>query len=115
MSHATAAEVQARIDVSATPVYVVAQGRGLREPALKRVLDRVAGVSGGRAFYSDRIEQLDGAFAEIARGAREPVPARVRAGGRGARRGLAHDTRRGAGEEVLGARAAGVPRGGAGR
>jgi VWFA-related protein len=65
VSHATAAEVQSRIEVSATPVYVVAQGRGMREPALKRVLDRVAGVSGGRAFYSDRIEQLDGLFAEI--------------------------------------------------
>jgi VWFA-related protein len=66
VSHATVAEVQARIEVSATPVYVVAQGRGMREPALKRVLDGVAGVSGGRAFYSDRIEQLDGLFAEIA-------------------------------------------------
>jgi VWFA-related protein len=65
VSHATAAEVQSRIERSATPVYVVAQGRGMREPALKRVLDRVAGVSGGRAFYSDRIEQLDGIFAEI--------------------------------------------------
>jgi Ca-activated chloride channel homolog len=65
VSHASAAEVQARIEVSATPVFIVAQGRGMREPVLKRVLDRVAGVSGGRAFYSDRIEQLDGLFAEI--------------------------------------------------
>jgi VWFA-related protein len=65
VSHASAAEVQARIEVSATPVYIVAQGRGMREPVLKRVLDRVAGVSGGRAFYSDRIEQLDGLFAQI--------------------------------------------------
>jgi Ca-activated chloride channel homolog len=65
VSHASAADVQARIEVSATPVYIVAQGRGMREPALKRVLDRVAGVSGGRAFYSDRIEQLEGLFAEI--------------------------------------------------
>ena len=65
VSHATAAEVQSRIEVSATPVYIVAQGRGVREPALKRVLDRVADVSGGRAFYSDRIEQLEGLFAEI--------------------------------------------------
>jgi VWFA-related protein len=65
VSHASAAEVQSKIEVSATPVYVVAQGRGMREPALKRVLDRVAGVSGGRAFYSDRIEQLEGLFAEI--------------------------------------------------
>jgi VWFA-related protein len=65
VSHATASDVERRIEVSATPVYVVAQGKGMREPALKRVLDRVAGVSGGRAFYTDRIEQLGGVFSEI--------------------------------------------------
>jgi len=65
VSHATAQDVQKRIEVSASPVYVVAQGKGMREPGLKRVLDRVAGVSGGRAFYTDRVEELDGVFAEI--------------------------------------------------
>lgn len=65
VSHATAEDVQRRIEVSASPVYVVAQGRGMREPALKQVLDRVAGVSGGRAFFTDRVEELDGVFAEI--------------------------------------------------
>jgi VWFA-related protein len=65
VSHATAADVQARIEVSATPVYVIAQGKGMREQRLKQVLDRIAGVSGGRAFYTDRIEQLEGVFAEI--------------------------------------------------
>jgi VWFA-related protein len=66
VSHATSADVQRRVEVSASPVYVVAQGKGMREPALKRVLDRVAVVSGGRAFYTDRIEQLEDVFAEIA-------------------------------------------------
>jgi len=65
VSYATAEDVQRRIEVSATPVFVVAQGKGMREPALRRVLDRIAGVSGGRAFYTDRIEQLEGAFAAI--------------------------------------------------
>jgi VWFA-related protein len=65
VSHATAGDVQRRIEVSATPVYVVAQGKGMREPRLKQVLDRVAGVSGGRAFYTDRIGELDGVFSEI--------------------------------------------------
>jgi len=64
VSHGTAADVQARIEVSATPVYVIAQGKGMREQRLKQVLDRIAGVSGGRTFYTDRIEQL-GVFAEI--------------------------------------------------
>ena len=65
-SHATAQDVQRRIEVSAAPVYVVAQGKGMREPRLKGVLDRVAGVSGGRAFYTDGVDELDGVFSEIA-------------------------------------------------
>ena len=65
VSRVTAQDVQRRIEVSAAPVYVVAQGKGMREPGLKRLLDRFAGVSGGRAFYTDRVEELDGVFAEI--------------------------------------------------
>ena len=65
VSFATAADVQARIEVSATPVYVIAQGKGMREQRLKQVLDRIADVSGGRTFYTDRIEQLAGVFNEI--------------------------------------------------
>jgi Ca-activated chloride channel homolog len=65
VSHATADDVRRRIEVSAAPVYVVAQGKGMREAALKEVLDRVSAVSGGRAFYTDRVEELDGAFTEI--------------------------------------------------
>jgi len=65
LSHATASDVQARVEVSATPVYVIAQGKGMREQRLKQVLDRIAGVSGGRAFYTDRIDELEGVFAEI--------------------------------------------------
>jgi hypothetical protein len=64
-SHVTVDDIQRRIEVSATPVYVVAQGRGMREAGLKGVLDRVAGVSGGRAFYTDRVEELEGVFSEI--------------------------------------------------
>jgi VWFA-related protein len=65
VSHATAADVQARVERSATPVYVIAQGKGMREPVLKRTLDHICGVSGGRSFYTDRIEELEGVFAEI--------------------------------------------------
>jgi VWFA-related protein len=65
VSHATAQDVQRRIEVSASPVYVVAQGKGMREPGLKRVLDRLAGVSGGRAFYTDSVDELDSVFTEI--------------------------------------------------
>jgi Ca-activated chloride channel family protein len=65
VSHATSADVRARIEVSATPVYVIAQGKGMREQRLKQELDRVANVSGGRSFYTDSIDELDRVFAEI--------------------------------------------------
>lgn len=32
----------------------------------RETLDRIAAVGGGRAFYTDRIAELDGAFSEIA-------------------------------------------------
>ena len=37
----------------------------MREERLKQVLDRIADVSGGRTFYTDRIEQPEGVFNEI--------------------------------------------------
>lgn len=65
ISHATVEDVERRIEASATPVYVIAQGKGMREERLKRVLDRLAGISGGRAFYTEKIDELDGVFTEI--------------------------------------------------
>ena len=114
VSHATAQDVQRRIEVSASPVYVVAQGKGMREPGLKRVLDRVAGVSGGRAFYTDSVDELDGVFAEIGEDIASQyllayAPAEVRP-----RRQLAHDPGRGGGNEARGPGAAGLPRDGSG-
>ena len=111
VSHATAADVQARIEVSATPVYVIAQGKGMREQRLKQVLDRIADVSGGRTFYTDRIEQLAGVFNEIGEDIASQyllayTPTRERA-----RRQLAFDPGRGGGteEELRGAGPAGLP------
>ena len=61
-----------RVESSAAPIYVIAQGRGMRERELKRVMDRLADVSGGRAFFTDSISELPGVFAEILRDADEP-------------------------------------------
>ena len=65
-SHATAQDVDRRVQVTDVPIYVIAQGRGIKERQLKDVLNRLADVTGGRAFYTQRIEELEGAFAEIA-------------------------------------------------
>lgn len=65
-SHATAEDVDRRVQITDVPIYVVAQGRGIKERRLKQVLNRLADLTGGRAFYTQRIEELEGAFAEIA-------------------------------------------------
>jgi len=64
-SRAIVEDVERRVEVTDAPIYVIGQGRGMRERELKQVLDRLADVSGGRAFYTDRIEELSGVFAEI--------------------------------------------------
>jgi VWFA-related protein len=64
-SHITLAQVLRRVEASDATVYVVGQGRGARIPALKQIQDRLAQVSGGRAFQSEKVEQLEAAFGGI--------------------------------------------------
>lgn len=64
-SFAAVEDVVRRVEISDAPVYMIGQGRGTRVPELKRLLDRLARISGGRAFYTDRIEELQGAYGEI--------------------------------------------------
>jgi Ca-activated chloride channel family protein len=64
-SHSTVEDVARRVEVSAAPIYVIAQGQGMRERELKAALDRLADVSGGRAFFTDSIEELPAVFAGI--------------------------------------------------
>ena len=64
-SHATVEDVERRVEVSAAPIYVIAQGKGMKERELKRVMDRLADVSGGRAFFTDSVNELPGVFTAI--------------------------------------------------
>ena len=59
-------DVERRLEVSDAPIYVISQGRGLREKTLKKIIDRLGETSGGRAFYTDRVEELPEVFAQIA-------------------------------------------------
>jgi Ca-activated chloride channel family protein len=56
------ADVGRRSETSAAPIYLVAQGRGTESG---EVLQRLASISGGRAFLEHGPEQLEGAFADI--------------------------------------------------
>ncbi|MBI3263551.1 MAG: VWA domain-containing protein [Acidobacteria bacterium] len=64
-SHISEAQVLRRVEASDATVFVIGQGRGARIPSLKEIQNRLAQVSGGRAFQSDKIEQLTSAFGDI--------------------------------------------------
>jgi len=65
-SFSSAGDVEQRVRRSDAPLYVVCQGRGNQVAALRELMERVARLSGGRAFATDDIEELQGAFDRIA-------------------------------------------------
>ncbi len=64
-SLATLEDVERRSETTDVPIYLIGHGRPAREPELRRVLDRLGRVSGGRAFYIERPAQIEAAFAAI--------------------------------------------------
>lgn len=64
-SLATLEDVERRSEVNDVPIYMIGHGREARVPELKRVLERLAGVSGGRAFHVERPAQIEAVFAAI--------------------------------------------------
>jgi Ca-activated chloride channel family protein len=64
-SRAGFAAVQRRVERSDAVIYMIGQGRGTEDPGLKEVIERLARLSGGRAFLASRIADLETAFAEI--------------------------------------------------
>jgi Ca-activated chloride channel homolog len=64
-SVATLKRVEARMETSDATIYPIGLGRGVRETGLRAILERLAAVSGGRAFLTDRIERLQENFAAI--------------------------------------------------
>jgi len=64
-SHATFADVQRRVESSDATMYMIGQGEATTNPALRRLLERLAAVSGGRAFFEARADALDPVFVQI--------------------------------------------------
>ena len=64
-SHVTIASVVKRAEASDATIYMIGQGRALRATGLQQLLRQLASGSGGRAFFFDDAEKLDGAFHEI--------------------------------------------------
>ena len=64
-SHATISDVERRLQSSDLTLYMIGQGRGVTLESLKKVMERLALPSGGRAFFTENIDTLHDAFADL--------------------------------------------------
>ena len=64
-SVSTLKRVESRMETSDATLYAIGLGRGVRETGLRAVLERLAAVSGGRAFLTERIDRLQDDFGAI--------------------------------------------------
>jgi Ca-activated chloride channel family protein len=64
-SHATVEAVEQAVRASDATLFMVALGRGVRDAKLKSRIEELVELSGGRALFVDRSDQLDQPFAEI--------------------------------------------------
>jgi Ca-activated chloride channel family protein len=64
-SHATIHAVEQAVRANDATLFMVALGRGVKEAQLKSGIERLVDLSGGRALFVERSDQLDVPFAEI--------------------------------------------------
>ncbi len=64
-SHATINDVERRLQSSDVTLYMIGQGRGVTMEPLRRIMDRLSTPTGGRALFTDSIDELHDAFAEL--------------------------------------------------
>ena len=64
-SVSTIKRVQARLETSDATIYTIGLGRSVTNPALAATLERIATISGGRAFIVNDVKELDKVFREI--------------------------------------------------
>jgi Ca-activated chloride channel family protein len=64
-SHASITDVERRLQASDVTLYMIGQGRGVEVAALKAVMQRLVEPTGGRALFTDSIDELHLAFADL--------------------------------------------------
>jgi VWFA-related protein len=64
-SHATLADVERRLQSTDVTLYMIGQGRGVTLESLKKVMERLAAPTGGRALFTDSIDELHTAFEDL--------------------------------------------------
>ncbi|HOG29247.1 MAG TPA: VWA domain-containing protein [Vicinamibacterales bacterium] len=64
-SRAPIETAERRLEASDAVMYPIGQGRAQKLQSLRAVLERLSRKSGGRAFFGDDVEKLDGVFGDI--------------------------------------------------
>jgi Ca-activated chloride channel family protein len=64
-SHSTLQSLEHAVRSSDATLFMVALGSGVRNATIKSSIERLVDMSGGRALFVERSDQLDGPFAEI--------------------------------------------------
>ena len=64
-SHVALQDVERRLQTSDVTLYMIGQGRGVSQDYLKKVMLALTAPTGGRAFFTDSIDELQGAFEEL--------------------------------------------------
>jgi Ca-activated chloride channel family protein len=64
-SHATLADVERALQSSDVTLYMIGQGRGVTRESLRHIMEQLSAPTGGRALFTDSIDELRGAFAEL--------------------------------------------------
>ena len=64
-SHATIYDVERRLQSSDVTLYMIGQGRGVTMEPLKKIMERLSVPTGGRALFTDSIDELHTAFADL--------------------------------------------------
>ena len=64
-SHASLDDALAKVQETDAAIFMIGQGRGTSHENLKRVMQRLATPSGGRAVFTEKLEDLRGVFKEL--------------------------------------------------
>jgi len=64
-SHVSIDDVERKLQASDVTLYMIGQGRGITLEPLKKVMERLAAPTGGRALFTDSIDELHGAFTDL--------------------------------------------------
>jgi len=64
-SHASITDVERRLQASDVTLYMIGQGRGVEVAALRTIMQRLVEPTGGRALFTDSIDELHLRFADL--------------------------------------------------